>query len=141
MSMRRVYRSKVDGPIALVAVLSFVVVFYLGASLPATPHGAAKMVHWIGLCGLGFCLWTLLGTYYTLDAKTLTAYSGPFHWVVELRDIHSVRSTRDARSGPALSFDRLRVEFGAGRVLVISPREKVEFLADLTRHGVQGVGT
>ena len=97
-------------------------------------------MHAVGLCGLGFCVWTRLGTYYTIDATTLTAYSGPFHWTVALHEIRSVQSTRETRSGPALSFDRLRVEFGAGRVLLISPREKAEFLAELNRRGVQGVG-
>jgi Bacterial PH domain len=65
--------------------------------------------------------------------------SGPFHWTIPLREIRSVRPTQDVRSGPALSFDRLRVEFGAGRVLLISPRDRDAFLADLVRRGVQGV--
>lgn len=141
MSAQRVYRSKVDGPIVLVTALSLAVLIYLALSVPAQRHGIGLTVHIVGLCGLGFCIWTLLGTYYTVDARKLTAYSGPFHWEVALEDIHSVQSTRDARSGPALSFDRLRIDFGAGRVLLISPREKAEFLAELSRRGVQGVGS
>jgi hypothetical protein len=139
MSPHRVYRSKVDGPIALVAALSLVVLLYVGSSLPGPHHGLGLIIHVVGFCGLGFCVWTLLGTYYTLDATTLTAHSGPFNWAVPLREIRSVEPTRDPRSGPALSFDRLRIEFGPGRVLMISPREKDEFLAELTRRGVQGV--
>ncbi len=141
MSLKRVYRSKVDGPIAVVTVLSMLVLVYLGASLPGQLHGLAWAVRLTGFCGLGLCVWTLLGTYYTVDSTKLTAYSGPFHWTVALHDIRSVQSARDLRSSPALSLDRLRIEFGPGRVLLVSPREKAQFLADLVHRGVQGVGT
>jgi hypothetical protein len=140
MSAQRVYWSKVDGKLAVVIVLSVVTLFVAGVTLPDQVHGAALALHAVFLLGLALCLWILLGTYYMIDATSLVARSGPFHWTIPLREIRSVRSTRDVRSGPALSFDRLRIEFGnPPRMLLVSPREKAQFLADLARRGVQGV--
>ncbi len=139
MSVQRTYRSKVDGKIASIAVLSIVVLVLAGAALPDQGHGTALTLHAVFLFCLALCVWTLLGTYYVIDATHLVVRSGPFYWTIPLREIRSVRPTQDVRSGPALSFDRLRVEFGAGRVLLISPRDKDAFLADLARRGVQGV--
>jgi hypothetical protein len=141
MPMQRTYRSKVDGKIGLVTGLAVVVLVVASVTLPDRNHDAAVAVHVASLFCLALCVWTLLGTYYVVDATTLVVRSGPFHWSVPLREIRSVQPTRDIRSGPALSFDRLRIEYGAGRVLLISPREKDAFLADLARRGVHGVGS
>jgi hypothetical protein len=139
MSVQRTYRSKVDGKIAGVTVLTIAVLIVAGATMPDRNHDTAIVLHAVSLFCLALCIWTLLGTYYVIDATSLVVRSGPFHWTVALRDIRSVQATRDIRSGPALSFDRLRIEYGAGRVLLISPREKDAFLADLARRGVHGV--
>jgi hypothetical protein len=139
MALERAYRSKVDGKIGLVSGLAFIVLILAAATFPDSARGPALALHAVGLIGLAVCIWTLLGTYYVVDATSLIIRSGPFHWVVPLREIRSVRATRDARSGPALSFDRLRIEYGGGRAILISPREKDEFLADLARRGVQGI--
>ncbi len=139
MSMQRSYRSKVDGKIALLTGLAVVVLVVAGATVPDRNHDTAVALHVASLFCLALCIWTLLGTYYVIDATTLVVRSGPFHWSVPLREIRSVQPTRDVRSGPALSFDRLRIEYGAGRVLLVSPREKEAFIADLARRGVKGI--
>jgi Bacterial PH domain len=139
MSVQRTYRSKVDGKIAGVTVLTIAVLIVAGATLPDRNHDTAIVLHAVSLFCLALCVWTLIGTYYVIDATSLLVRSGPFHWTVALREIRSVQATRDIRSGPALSFDRLRIEYGAGRVLLVSPREKDAFLADLARRGVHGI--
>ena len=137
--MQHTYRSRVDGKIGVVIALAALVLVLAGASLPDPLHGTAFALHVVGLLCLSLCVWTLLGTYYVIDASSLVAHSGPFRWTIPLREIRSVRSTRETHSGPALSFYRLRVEFGAGRVLLVSPREKEAFLADLASRGVRGI--
>ena len=139
MSLQRAYRSKVDPKIGLVSGLAVMVLIIAGATLPDRAYATALALHAVALIGLAVCVWTLLGTYYVIDATSLVIRSGPFHWIVPLREIRSVRPTRDTRSGPALSFDRLRIEYSGGRVILISPREKEEFLTDLARRGVQGI--
>ena len=141
MALQRAYRSKVDPKIGLVSGLAVIVLIVAAATFPDSARGPALAVHAVGLIGLAVCVWTLLGTYYVIDATSLIIRSGPFHWIVPLREIRSVRSTRDIHSGPALSFDRLRIEYSGGRAILISPREKQDFLADLARRGVQGIQT
>ena len=83
-----------------------------------------------------FSLWVLFSTRYTIDAVSLVVQSGPFRWTVPLKDIRAVRAVNDLRSGPALSLDRLRIEYADARPLLISPRERERFLADLAARGV-----
>jgi hypothetical protein len=84
-----------------------------------------------------FVLWVMLSTYYEFQGEELVAHSGPFSWRVPLQDITAVRETNSARSGPALSMDRLEIAFGAGRVLLISPADKPGFIAALQRRAPQ----
>ena len=139
MSLQRLYRSRIDAKIGLVSGLAVIVLIVAAVTFPDSARGPALALHAVGLIGLAVCVWTLFGTHYLIDATSLVIRSGPFHWLVPLREIRSVRPTRDPHSGPALSFDRLRIEYSGGRVILISPREKEEFLADLARRGVQGI--
>jgi Bacterial PH domain len=77
------------------------------------------------LAGCGFVAWVVAATRYTLDSATLTVRSGPLRWTVPLSEIHSVTPTREPRSSPALSMDRLRIDYGHGRSLLISPASRI----------------
>ena len=85
--------------------------------------------------------WMLFGTEYRIDANALYAKCGPFGWRIPLRNIRRVDTDLGilstilvvANSGSAcamLSFDRVRIDFGVGRSLNISPADKQRFLAD-----------
>lgn len=83
------------------------------------------------LIGAGLPLWILAATDYTLEAGELRARSGPFRWRVPLRDITAITPTRSLLSSPALSLDRLRIDYGRGRALMISPADRQGFLGAL----------
>jgi PH (Pleckstrin Homology) domain-containing protein len=74
--------------------------------------------------------WILRSTYYVIEGDTLVIRSGFIGWRVPIREISSVTRTRSPISSPALSLDRLRVAYGAKRIL-ISPEERDRFLAML----------
>jgi hypothetical protein len=76
-------------------------------------------------------LWLLLDTCYTLTAEELLIRSGPFRWRIALSDVHEVSPSRSWRSSPALSLDRLRIRYGAGRSILVSPRERQQFIDSL----------
>lgn len=76
-------------------------------------------------------VWFLRSTYYVLDDTQLTLHSGPFKWRVELEDIQTVTRTRNPLSSPALSLDRLRIDYGRRRSIMISPRDRKAFLDEL----------
>lgn len=139
--LARSYRSRVDGLLALALFLVPCALFAaLAAGLPTLPS-ALRLAVLLPLAGVwALALWSFLATSYRIDASTLTVRSGPLRWVIALSQIESVRPTREARSAPALSLDRLRISYAGGRQLLVSPKDKEEFLRHLERGRAQALG-
>ncbi len=72
----------------------------------------------------------LRSTYYLIEGATLVIRSSVFTWRVPIAAIRSITPTRSALSSPALSLDRLRIEYGGKRILV-SPENKRHFIEAL----------
>lgn len=137
----RRYRSRVDA-LLVVALLGVPLALFMsiGSGLLGLPI-VLRLATLLPLIAL-FCLvlWSMAATHYTIDTKNLTVRSGPIRWVIALSQIESVTPTRDARSGPALSLDRLRIRYAGGRQILISPQDKEAFIRDLERHLRQVLG-
>src|SRR5262245_18711677 len=82
------------------------------------------------LAELFFFEWVLRSTYYVIDGDMLVIRSSFVTWRVPIREIRSVKPTRSAASSPALSLDRLRIEYGRKWILV-SPAERERFVTTL----------
>ena len=127
-----VYKSKIDTWL-LIGLLS-TMALCICASIPTIL--LRPLADWwivvllLGL-GVGLPLWTMIATHYTLDPKLLIVQSGPFKWRVPIIDITNITPTKSPISSPALSFDRLRIDYGRGKTLMISPRDKEQFLQDI----------
>lgn len=138
MHARRVFPSRIDGALPLLALApllgSLVIVGTLASRLPDFPGRGVVVA--APLCALILVLWVLLTTRYTLEGGYLDVRSGPFSWVIALKEIRAVTSTRDPHTAPALSLQRLRIDYGAGRSIMVSPAEEVQFLAELRARGV-----
>ena len=128
-----VYRSKIDRwLVVLLIVTGAVPTIALTGAVFYEPR--LLEVWWVFLilaATIGLVLWIFLSTYYEIDGRDLVVRSGPFRWRVPLDSIESVRPSRNPLSSPALSLDRLEVRYGAGKWLLISPRDRERFLADL----------
>lgn len=133
------FRSRIDAWV-LVVLLSIVAAGLLGLShVYALFAKGLAAYRWptiavlIVLCTLGTVvpLWLLLTTRYSMTDEMLDVRSGPFHRRIAIRDIVDVSRARRARLGPALSSDRLRIEYGAGRSVVVSPENRAAFLRSL----------
>jgi len=72
-------------------------------------------------------------THYTTTSDMLLVRSGPFAWVIPLREITRIEPTRNPASSPAFSLDRLSIYYGLGNRLMISPTDKENFLATLRK--------
>jgi hypothetical protein len=74
---------------------------------------------------------------YGLDETNLIVRFGVCRQRIPLADISEVRPTRNPLSSPALSLDRLRVQYGLGflKAVMISPADRDGFLDDLARRG------
>jgi hypothetical protein len=72
---------------------------------------------------------------YGLDDTHLTVRFGICRHRVALADILEVHPTHNPISSPALSLDRLHVQYGEGffRAVLISPADRNGFLDDLAR--------
>ncbi len=127
-----VHHSKIDSWILAVLALAIVVSAYATQEV----FNAGTAASWwsavvTAVLGIGLPLWVLISTRYCLDERQLLIRSGPFRWQVPLREIHAVTPTRNPLSSPALSLDRLRIDYGNGRTVMISPRDREGFLRDL----------
>ncbi len=132
--MTIVYNSRIDT--WLLIILSAAIAASLYASIQLLSAGT--ITAWLSLlltAGVGIILplWLLLGTRYTLQPEQLTIRSGPFKWQVPLADITSITPTNKLLSSPALSLDRLRIDYGHGRSIMISPRNKEQFIKDVEK--------
>ena len=130
--MATVYKSKTDA--WLLAILAVAIAVSLFAAIVTVSDGSAAawpMAAFIAVIGVGLPIWLLLSTRYTLEPRQLRVQSGPFKWHIKVADITSITPSSNALSSPALSLDRLRIDYGSGRSLLISPRNKEQFLRDI----------
>ena len=123
-----VFRSKID--IWLLIVLLVATAIPLTHAMAALQIGANWIPHVLisGLLGLCF-LWLLLSTKYTIGQETLVIQSGPFRWRIAKNEITQVTHSRSVVSSPALSLDRLKIEYSGGRkYILVSPKDSRGFL-------------
>jgi hypothetical protein len=125
-------KSRIDGWVAVVLVATIVVCLWAGVSIIAGGSITELLLGMAVLAG-GALLpgWMLWRTDYKLDTDALVARSGPFRWRVAYADIRKATRKRCLLSGPALSMDRIVIDYGPWRQLVISPRDPEHFLVEL----------
>lgn len=126
--MSTVYSSKIDAWLLIALVAAMVMSLYASATVLSAGPAAWWMLLLTAAVGIGLPLWLLLDTRYVLEPGQLTIRSGPFKWQVPVSDITSMTPTRNPLSSPALSLDRLRIDYGSGKSIMISPRDKEEFM-------------
>jgi hypothetical protein len=129
------FASKRDAWLMIVLAASAIMMFVGLAASISTPAPVAEKVGFVllMLAAAGFVGWIVLATDYSISQTHLIARSGPFVWRVPLAEIIEVYPTRNPLSAPALSLDRLGVrQRGRGMVLMISPADRIGFLAELT---------
>lgn len=130
--MTTVYRSKID--VWLISILAIaIVVSLLAAVTVLSVHSPAAwaIAAFITIVGAGLPLWLLFSTHYTLGHGQLIVRSGPLKWRISVAEITSITPTSNPLSSPALSLDRLRIEYGRGKSLMISPRDKEQFVREI----------
>lgn len=104
-----------------------VFVMVVAASWNGDPRGPLIGVALLIVVELVFFEWVLRSTYYVVEGGTLVIHSSFLRWRVPIGEIRSVRPTRDPSSAPALSLDRLRIDYGTKHILV-SPDDAPQFV-------------
>ena len=125
------FQSKVDRWLVLIlAASALLVLFGVGAAARTGEMSLAAAAATV-LVAAGIPVWIFTTTRYELSSSTLLIRSGPFRWSIPVADIKSITPTHNPLSSPALSLDRLRIEYGQGRAVMISPHDKSAFLRAL----------
>lgn len=143
-----VFGSKCDFFLMRIIGLSLFVPFAMGAMELWKPGGNVRD----GLIGIGIAALAtmtvvifLVPLIYELTPTHLLVRCGILKYDVPLSSIQAIKPTRNPLSAPALSLDRLQIDYiieGRRRLLLISPQDKAAFLnevaarvPDLSRHG------
>jgi hypothetical protein len=128
------FRSKIDWWLAAVlfssALVSLIAVVIVAAVVSPL---VALSVSPILLLSVGLPLWLLRATEYRIGDSALHVRCGPFAWRVPLREIRAITPTRNPLSSPALSLDRLRIDYGQTRSIMVSPADKERFVTELRK--------
>ena len=124
------FNSKVDRWLMMILVISLVIdiaaIVVVAMTVPDTIIAVAVSAALILTAVLIASI--LAGTHYTVDKTTLKIASGPIRIRVNLDEINSVIATRNPLSSPALSLDRLLINYGNNRTVMVSPADKRGFL-------------
>lgn len=74
--------------------------------------------------------WPILNTRYIVTEQHLMVYSILFNWQINKLDITKISESHNFISSPALSLDRLRIDYqknGVASHILISPKDKGAF--------------
>ncbi|GIV59560.1 MAG: hypothetical protein KatS3mg043_0649 [Rhodothermaceae bacterium] len=130
-----VFPSKVDRWLIAVLVLSYGLGMAACLAALASESGTGDRVLAAGaLLVLLATLSLIVPCRYRLAADALLIRSGVIRYRVPYDAIVRVRPTRNPLASPALSLDRLRIDYRAGnrrRFVLISPRHRQSFLHEL----------
>ena len=137
------YRSKKDAwLIAIIAVAFLITLISLILTL-ITP-GALQQGGWVSVVVV-VVVWAFVASliwplYYEITPSDLIVRSGLLHWNIPLSSIQQVHPSHNMLTSPALSLDRLRIEYlqnGKTRFMLISPKDKTGFLRDLAQNSAE----
>ena len=84
--------------------------------------------------------WPVFSTTYAIGNNTLTIRSMFLKWVIPLENIKTVSKTNNSISSPALSLDRLKIEYmkdGKIKQVLVSPRDQKGFCKELQENHSQ----
>jgi len=135
--MNKVYRSKVDTWLgSILWGMSIGMLFVTWKVIHTPVPGRFIIAIVILILGVVLPLTLLVTTVYKITNASLLIQSGVFNWEIRIKDITKIEFTNDPISSPALSTDRIRIEYGTDKSVLVSPANKEEFLQDLYDLGV-----
>lgn len=128
------YPSKIDTWLVLVIWLGAIVLLASSVVTVVLPlsYKLRLDILLVFLCLAFFIICVLYSTLYVIANSTLVVRSGPFKWTILLNRIIEIVPSRNPRSSPACSLDRLCIKYkGLWSGLLISPTDKYHFLQDM----------
>jgi membrane protein YdbS with pleckstrin-like domain len=124
----KTFKSKIDTWLLVVVLISTaitLVALVVAGSYSDEPSSAMILV--IMILAVAPLAWLFTSTKYIVDDESLRIQCGPFRWSIPVKDISSIRETRNPISSPALSLDRLELRHEGQKSILVSPKEKAAF--------------
>jgi|SRR5690625_652245 len=131
-TMKNIYRSKIDAWLVIVLVVSMgIMLASVSTVLLSSPEQGRVVVLVSLVLAVGLPAWVFMSTRYVVSRRQLRVQCGPFRWKIPVADIVRITPSNSPLASPALSLDRLRIEYGSGKSLLVSPRLASDFIRDL----------
>jgi hypothetical protein len=121
------FRSKVDIWLGTLIIAVAAMIVKAAWLMVKQPYGLIETFMLVSI-GAVFPVWILLSTSYEINRENLWVRSGPFTWKIRILSISRIEPSHSWMSSPALSLDRFRIEYGLGKVILVSPKESDRFL-------------
>jgi len=138
--MQTRYNSKIDAWLMIVIIVAFLISL-ASLILELLIPGALQQGGWISalivLVVWAFIISLIWPLYYEITPTELVVRSGILHWKIPLDSIQKVSPSQNMLASPALSLDRLRIEYSQHdktRFMLISPKDKQGFLQNLAQN-------
>ncbi|SMB98418.1 protein of unknown function DUF1200 [Hymenobacter roseosalivarius DSM 11622] len=122
--MNRVFKAKISWWI-------FAPILVLVGSSIVLQGRASLLGGFFSLLALAFVLHMLFSTTYTVTPEQVVVQCSFLRWKIPTQSITRIVETHNPLSSPAPSLDRLRISYNKYDELMISPRDKQEFIAAL----------
>lgn len=89
------------------------------------------VVYIVGILNNALLLWLWFGTSYKIDDENLIVKNGPFKSTIDIKSIKKLRATKTLLAGPALSIDRIEIQYKRYDSVIVAPKEKNKFIESL----------
>ena len=134
------YKSKKDAWLIGIIAIAFLISL-ISLTLTVITPGAIQQGGWVSVVVVAV-VWAFIASliwplYYEITPTELIVRGGLLHWEIPLSSIQQVRPTHNMLASPALSLDRLRIEYSQKdktRFMLISPKDKSSFLRNLAHN-------
>ena len=121
------YKSK----IGLEIVIFIAIVLGFTSTMMIKSHAWPGLV--INLILIGFISYMFTSTYYIINGNDLIIKCGfMINMIVHIDQIKKVAKTHNPLSSPAASLDRLAIYYNKSGYVMVSPKDKMDFINQLT---------
>lgn len=122
------YPSKKDGWLGFL----FLVFLFL-FTIPPILWGEDLLTFILSFSAAVLLIWIWYHTGYTITDSAILITYGPVKMTVPINEIESIRGVKSPFTAPALSMDRIEIQYARFKLVAISPKDKAEFVRQLLK--------
>lgn len=121
------FSSKVDAWLGVLVAAMALAVLKATYLIIVEPYGVFEAAV-LAVLGAVLPVWIISSTNYYVVNENLWIHSGPFRWKIVTLSISSIEFSRSWEISPALSLDRIVIKYDKGKSIMVSPKERTDFL-------------